>query len=324
MLESECEATQGDEESACREQSQIDHNDPKQRVAFLLEDLSKVQSNYQAAEPQAGAETWTNEARRLFHELDSNGDGTLDQTELSSMLSDGGMSDGDIEQIFIVLDSDCDGQVRADATSKVLIYRCVQISEEEFVAGYQFLGAAREEAAAIQTNVTGHMEPCRLQRGQTLCRMSRETDALTKEEQYIEDGVSGRKCRLVLTCTEDASKHVDFGDLVFIEDGCAIADTAMRAISLDQLERIIVHIRRRLADDQEVWMVWNAQEQKKNKELMSPEAVTLYDLNDYCIKAATLAKQTSMVELMAHGRQVPDFFVSQYVCSANCQSCVSE
>ena len=34
------------------------------------------------------------------------------------------------------------------------------------MAGYQFLGAAREESTAIQTNVTEHMEPCHLRRGE--------------------------------------------------------------------------------------------------------------------------------------------------------------
>ena len=115
--------------------------------------------------------------------------------------------------------------------------------------------------------------------------------------------------RLVLTSTEDAVKHVDFRDLV--SAGCAIPDTAERSISLVQFERVMAHVRRRLVEDQEVWMVWNPDEQKKTRELTSPDAVTLYDLNDYCIKAASMDRKTSLVECMAEKKQTPDYFVSQ-------------
>ena len=118
-----------------------------------------------------------------------------------------------------------------------------------------------------------------------------------------------RALGLVLTSTEDAANHVDFNDLVTA--GCAIPDTARRGISLDQLERIMVHVRRRLVDEREVWMVWNPQEQKKSRQLTSPDDVTLYDLNDYCIRAATMDQKTSLVERLAREEQTPDYFVSQ-------------
>lgn len=124
--------------------------------------------------------------------------------------------------------------------------------------------------------------------------------------------------RLVLTCTEDAARHVDFSDLVSAEGGCTIDDTALRAISLSQLERVILHLRRRLTSEREVWMVRD-REKKNMKELTSPDTVTLYNLNTYCIKAATLAKQTSLVELMASSSQQPDYFVSQYVPLSRCK-----
>ena len=59
---------------------------------------------------------WENDARIMFRKIDVNSDGALDQPELSSMLSDIGFLDGHIEQIFMQLDSDGDGQV-ARATS---------------------------------------------------------------------------------------------------------------------------------------------------------------------------------------------------------------
>ena len=122
-------------------------------------------------------------------------------------------------------------------------------------------------------------------------------------------GGTSNEGRLVLTSTEDAANHVDFNDLVTA--GCAIPDTARRGISLDQLERIMVHVRRRLVDEREVWMVWNPQEQKKSRQLTSPDDVTLYDLNDYCIRAATMDQKTSLVERLAREEQTPDYFVSQ-------------
>lgn len=122
-------------------------------------------------------------------------------------------------------------------------------------------------------------------------------------------GGTSNEGRLVLTSTEDAAKHVDFNDLVTA--GCAIPDTARRGISLDQLERIMVHVRRRLVDEREVWMVWNPQEQKKTRQLTSPDDVTLHDLNDYCIRAATIDQKTSLVERLAREEQTPDYFVSQ-------------
>ena len=65
---------------------------------------------------RSSAMNWENDARIMFRKIDVNSDGALDQPELSSMLSDIGLLDGHIEQIFMQLDSDGDGQV-ARATS---------------------------------------------------------------------------------------------------------------------------------------------------------------------------------------------------------------
>lgn len=48
----------------------------------------------------------------------------------------------------------------------------------------------------------------------------------------------------MLKSTEDAINNVDFSDLSQ-GGGCTIQDTAMRAISFDQLERMLKHLYRR-------------------------------------------------------------------------------
>ena len=57
----------------------------------------------------------------------------------------------------------------------------------------------------------------------------------------------------LLTSCEDAVRNVDFSDLG-ADAGTEIKDTALRAISLAQLELIITHMRNRLAAG-EVWAV---------------------------------------------------------------------
>ena len=59
-------------------------------------------------------------ARIQFRTIDTNGDGSLDLVELSNGLSDLGLTDAEIEAIFVDLDVNNDGRV----------------SEEEYVAGY--------------------------------------------------------------------------------------------------------------------------------------------------------------------------------------------
>ena len=53
------------------------------------------------------------EARAIFKMIDTDGDGTLSPLELSSKLSDFGISDEEIQSLFMLLDSDGDGEVAA-------------------------------------------------------------------------------------------------------------------------------------------------------------------------------------------------------------------
>ena len=53
------------------------------------------------------------EAQVRFHSIDTNGDGTLDASELSATLCDSGLTDNEIEALFFKLDSNSDNQVSA-------------------------------------------------------------------------------------------------------------------------------------------------------------------------------------------------------------------
>lgn len=73
----------------------------------------------QGAAAEAPTEMDNISARIQFRTIDTNGDGSLDLVELSNGLSDFGLTDTEIEAIFIDLDVNNDGRV----------------SEEEYVAG---------------------------------------------------------------------------------------------------------------------------------------------------------------------------------------------
>jgi hypothetical protein len=111
-------------------------------------------------------------------------------------------------------------------------------------------------------------------------------------------------------------------------DRQAIDDTARRAISLEQLERIIRHVSTRLGCSvtigeyksikvkwQQVgerWLGSRMQEGQFSLTRISFSDVNLYDLNKYVISPSTAARQCSIVELMAKDDQPPDYFVSHF------------
>ena len=111
----------------------------------------------------------------------------------------------------------------------------------------------------------------------------------------------------MLRCTKDAIAGSDFTELVEPNGGCNIPDTADRALSLEQLTRVINNMRQRLVQRCEVWATWAG-------DLTGAEGakrVGLYDMNTYTILPATTARKCSMMELMSARAQPPDFFVSQ-------------
>ena len=86
-------------------------------------------------------------------------------------------------------------------------------------------------------------------------------------------------------------------------NGCTIAKTELRAITLMQLHDVYAHIERRC--EAEGWC------NHKGK-LLRPEEVTLYDATRYVIKPATAHRRCSYVELVASGPQRPAWFVSHW------------
>jgi hypothetical protein len=96
--------------------------------------------------------------------------------------------------------------------------------------------------------------------------------------------------------------------------GCRIPKTELRAISLDQLGRIVEHITRRLTADGEVWQLDQCDENGVWSQVVKtdPKDINLYDANAKIIKPATLLEEVSLVELMADGPQSCDAFVSHW------------
>ncbi|MEC7724575.1 MAG: hypothetical protein VYD05_03595, partial [Planctomycetota bacterium] len=130
-----------------------------------------------------------------------------------------------------------------------------------------------------------------------------------------------------------------FADLATAPGGrFPIADTARRAITLEQLARIAEHVGRRLGYryvEPVVGEAWTGGAMKvtalgrwerspdaagerwfggrdKDVPITSVEEVTLYDCNTYVILPATAEKECSMVELMASEEQPPHYFVSHW------------
>lgn len=107
-------------------------------------------------------------------------------------------------------------------------------------------------------------------------------------------------------------KDVSFADLRGQDQ--VIADTALRAIELNQLKRVVQHIRNRLGDSTQGWKVTRFQAGvARSVVATSPDEINLNDLCEHVILAATASRQCSMVEFMAEAsEQPPDYFVSHW------------
>ena len=104
-----------------------------------------------------------------------------------------------------------------------------------------------------------------------------------------------------------------FGDL-FTGPGCPIPDSALRAISLDQLDLVLAHVIKRLAGG-EVWEVSRFKDgQMTPEDLTNPATAQLYDVSTHVIVPSTAFQQLSLVEAMAKTPQPqrPDYFVSHW------------
>ena len=88
-----------------------------------------------------------------------------------------------------------------------------------------------------------------------------------------------------------AQHGICFGDLMR-GPGCRIPETAMRAISLEQLGYIKDHISRRITHEGERWKVNRFPDgQRKAIELSTPQQANLYDCNEFVITPATHVRQ---------------------------------
>ena len=126
----------------------------------------------------------------------------------------------------------------------------------------------------------------------------------------------------IMAAAEDSDPL--FADLV-TGPGCRIVKTECRALSLTQFQKIIDHITRRLTENGEIWQddiyengVWQSQ-----VDLTDPLAVNLYHANAKIIKPATIKQQLSLVELMAEGDQIGDYFTSHWYSTARAVCCSS-
>ena len=102
--------------------------------------------------------------------------------------------------------------------------------------------------------------------------------------------------------------NTDFSAITGPKGGCTIHDTALRALDLCQLERIIQHSSERF--EEELWLAWPGN--SDCDQISTISQVNLYLINDYAIKAATFQRQCSMVELIASEPQPPDIFCSHW------------
>jgi len=109
--------------------------------------------------------------------------------------------------------------------------------------------------------------------------------------------------------------------------GCLISDTTLRAISIEQLERLVEHVDSRLDAGEElaytpsypgaplrsitkcIPMKRKTEDGYGHEEYTTMDA-NLYDMDALIIRPATKGRECSLVELMAEGEQPPDYFIS--------------
>ena len=114
----------------------------------------------------------------------------------------------------------------------------------------------------------------------------------------------------IMAAAEDSDPR--FADLL-TGPGCRIVKTECRALSLIQFERIIDHITRRLTEKEEIWLVDSYENGVKSQvNLTDPLAVNLYHTCKEVIVPATQRQQLSLVEALAEGDQVGDYFTSHW------------
>merc|ERR1712166_1582343 len=125
----------------------------------------------------------------------------------------------------------------------------------------------------------------------------------------------------------NCSRNTRFAHLIAPGGGCTIPDTALRAIGIDQLERIYEHVTQHfgswtvsrvstLQDDLTRGSLRVSSDNFKRVKLKKAIVVNLYDICENLILPATFralnGEHCSMVELMATSHQPPDYFCSHW------------
>ena len=98
--------------------------------------------------------------------------------------------------------------------------------------------------------------------------------------------------------------------------GCVIDDASMRAVTVLDIERMLEHMNRRMQHNPNIFKVkrpWGDNWGMVDAVLENVQDVCLYDICQYLVMPACLARQKSIMEEMSNKAAAPDFYVSQYV-----------
>jgi len=111
-----------------------------------------------------------------------------------------------------------------------------------------------------------------------------------------------------------STSYMDYADLSS-SGSCHISKTEMRAISLQQLERVVDYFSRRVLRKEPFFCLGSRPTKTGEMQpftIREPQEVNLYHLNTKLIKPATESSQCSMVEFMTREPQRGDYFVSHF------------
>ena len=302
------------------------------------------------------------------------GKSTISIDELRVCMAQRGWSHEKVDTFFWAIDKNADGTLsreelkagllrdaKGEPTLMELLAKGLRPAEREALATIVQQQALAAEAAAVVSAIDTDGDGCisadelrahMMQRGWP----QEKTDALFKSLDEDGDGKlsaaelaaglqrlrTGEPSYKELMAVAAPPAGVDFADLATAPDGCLrIADTANRAITLEQAERIVKHAAQRLGcemevvvtevedydfmyigrfdvmwkqvrDDGERWLGARPQAGLFVQTRLTFDAVNLYDCARYVIGPSTLAQKCSMVELMATEEQPPDYFVSHF------------
>ena len=99
-----------------------------------------------------------------------------------------------------------------------------------------------------------------------------------------------------------------------VKSGCVIKDASMRAVTAPDIARMLEHMNRRMQHNPNIFKVkrpWGDNSRMVDAVLENVQDVCLYDICQYLVKPACLARQSSIMEEMSNEAAKPDYFISQ-------------